>query len=384
MLIGIVGPSAVRALARRVLTIRQILRQEPLDLVVLIDNPGLNFHFARVASRPGVAWSITSRRSSGRGGRAACGGSSVAWTTWCHPAVRGSCTAAPAFPARSSGIRCWMRWRRPTIGPPAGHLRPAARGVRDRPPAGEPRRRSPRAPAGHAGGVRLLQGQGRSLKAILAVAETVDPDEIKRRCDGAGLDVRLVARDPNGVMAAADLLFIASGTASLQAAIIGTPMVIVYRCPGSLPARASAGPGPQHRSRQPRRRPDVHSGTHPASRHAGPSGRSGAANPRRRVLSRSDAGRDGPRAGLARDARSVWPRGGCGARAASPPGGERAMKLYIRLLQYLRPYWVRLMAAAVFRAAGCLYRRLCLARASRSRRDLHQQEPTWLISCRWR
>jgi len=51
--IGIVGPSAVRALARRVLTIRQILRQEPLDLVVLIDNPGLNFHFARVAKHAG-------------------------------------------------------------------------------------------------------------------------------------------------------------------------------------------------------------------------------------------------------------------------------------------------------------------------------------------
>ncbi|PYP19203.1 MAG: hypothetical protein DMD53_14740 [Gemmatimonadetes bacterium] len=77
----------------------------------------------------------------------------------------------------------------------------------------------------------MLQGQGRSLKAILAVAETVDQDEIKRLCDGAGLDVRLVARDPNGVMAAADLLFIASGTASLQAAIIGTPMVIVYKVP---------------------------------------------------------------------------------------------------------------------------------------------------------
>ena len=78
---------------------------------------------------------------------------------------------------------------------------------------------------------RLLQGQGRSLKVILAVAETVDPDEIKRLCEGAGLDVRLVARDPNGVMAAADVLFIASGTATLQAAIIGTPMVIVYKLP---------------------------------------------------------------------------------------------------------------------------------------------------------
>src|SRR5438128_11288564 len=51
--IGIAGPSAVRALARRVLAIRRMLRRDPLDLVVLIDNPGLNFHFARVAKRAG-------------------------------------------------------------------------------------------------------------------------------------------------------------------------------------------------------------------------------------------------------------------------------------------------------------------------------------------
>src|SRR5437899_2791719 len=51
--IGIAGPAAVRALARRVLAIRRMLRRDPLDLVVLIDNPGLNFHFARVAKRAG-------------------------------------------------------------------------------------------------------------------------------------------------------------------------------------------------------------------------------------------------------------------------------------------------------------------------------------------
>src|SRR5437879_13112669 len=51
--IGIAGPSAVRALARRVLTIRRMVRRDPFDLVVLIDNPGLNFHFARVAKRAG-------------------------------------------------------------------------------------------------------------------------------------------------------------------------------------------------------------------------------------------------------------------------------------------------------------------------------------------
>src|SRR5437879_13714451 len=51
--IGIAGPSAVRALARRVLTIRRMVRRDPFALVILIDNPGLNFHFARVAKRAG-------------------------------------------------------------------------------------------------------------------------------------------------------------------------------------------------------------------------------------------------------------------------------------------------------------------------------------------
>ncbi|MEK6694245.1 MAG: lipid-A-disaccharide synthase, partial [Nitrospirota bacterium] len=77
---------------------------------------------------------------------------------------------------------------------------------------------------------RLLQRE-RPLRLILAVADTVDQAAIKRACDEAGLDVRLVTRDPDGVMAASDLLFIASGTATLQAAIIGTPMVIAYKMP---------------------------------------------------------------------------------------------------------------------------------------------------------
>jgi lipid-A-disaccharide synthase len=77
---------------------------------------------------------------------------------------------------------------------------------------------------------RLLQ-RDRAVRLILAVAETVSQETIKRMCDEAGLDVRLVPQDPNGVMAASDLLFIASGTATLQAAIIGTPMVIAYKLP---------------------------------------------------------------------------------------------------------------------------------------------------------
>ena len=45
------------------------------------------------------------------------------------------------------------------------------------------------------------------------------------------LKVRIIQNSPNEVMAASDLLFVNSGTATLQAAIIGTPMIIMYRVP---------------------------------------------------------------------------------------------------------------------------------------------------------
>ena len=50
---GLIGLSAIRAMVQRVRAIRRVLKAEAWDLVVLIDNPGLNFHFARVAKAAG-------------------------------------------------------------------------------------------------------------------------------------------------------------------------------------------------------------------------------------------------------------------------------------------------------------------------------------------
>jgi len=231
--IGIAGPSAVRALARRVLAIRRILRRDPLDLVVLIDNPGLNFHFARVAKRAGhrVVYYIAPQLWAWRPRR----------MRWIQRRVDYVVVILPFEVElyRRAGVPCAF------VGHPLlDEVAPSYDRDRLRAAYGLPREACVIGllPGSRAGEVRallpvmleaarLLQGRGRSLKVILAVAETVDPDEIKRLCEGVGLDVRLVARDPNGVMAGADVLFIASGTATLQAAIIGTPMVIVYKLP---------------------------------------------------------------------------------------------------------------------------------------------------------
>jgi len=52
-LVGLVGLSAVRAIIQRVLAVRRVLKAEPWDLVVFIDNPGLNMRLARMAKAAG-------------------------------------------------------------------------------------------------------------------------------------------------------------------------------------------------------------------------------------------------------------------------------------------------------------------------------------------
>ncbi len=230
--IGLVGPAAARTLVKRVLTLRKILRREPLDLVVLIDNPGLNFHFARIARRAGlrVLYYIAPQLWAWRPGR----------MRWMQRRVDHVVVILPFEEElyRRAGVPCTF------VGHPLlDDVAPSYDRDRLRATYGIPRDACVIGllPGSRTGEVkdllpvfldaaRLLQ-QGRPLRLILAVAETVEQEAIKRMCDEAGLDVRLVLRDPDGVMAVSDLLFIASGTATLQAAIIGTPMVIAYRLP---------------------------------------------------------------------------------------------------------------------------------------------------------
>ena len=76
--------------------------------------------------------------------------------------------------------------------------------------------------------VRNIQSRFPNLQAILAQANSIS-DAVLARFLGESDHVRVIKGQPNEVMAASDLLLIASGTATLQAALIGTPMVIVYR-----------------------------------------------------------------------------------------------------------------------------------------------------------
>ena len=74
----------------------------------------------------------------------------------------------------------------------------------------------------------IIQRQYLRLQIVLAQSDSVS-DSLLKKYLGHSSSVRLIKGKPNEVIAASDLVLVASGTATLQAALIGTPMIIVYR-----------------------------------------------------------------------------------------------------------------------------------------------------------
>jgi lipid-A-disaccharide synthase len=77
---------------------------------------------------------------------------------------------------------------------------------------------------------KLLTHYGQA-QFLIAQAPNISASLIHEAMATPGITVQIIPHGSNEVMAASDLLFIASGTATLQAAIIGTPMIIAYRVP---------------------------------------------------------------------------------------------------------------------------------------------------------
>jgi lipid-A-disaccharide synthase len=75
---------------------------------------------------------------------------------------------------------------------------------------------------------QLLARRDPGLRWALGLAPTVDRGWIEEAVGASGLPVRLTTATYD-VMQAADVLLVASGTATLEAALFGTPMVMVYR-----------------------------------------------------------------------------------------------------------------------------------------------------------
>ncbi len=64
---------------------------------------------------------------------------------------------------------------------------------------------------------------------ILPVANTLNTEDIKDRIKSNAVDIKIVEGKSYDVMNCCDFLIIASGSATLEAALLGCPMVIIYK-----------------------------------------------------------------------------------------------------------------------------------------------------------
>ena len=78
-----------------------------------------------------------------------------------------------------------------------------------------------------AGALRLLRERRPDLQLALAVAPSLDPRLFDREL--AGLPVTRVAGHTHALLSAASAGIVASGTATVEAALLDLPMVVVYR-----------------------------------------------------------------------------------------------------------------------------------------------------------
>ncbi|GIW55096.1 MAG: lipid-A-disaccharide synthase [Nitrospiraceae bacterium] len=232
-IIGLIGPSAVAVMLRRILAVRRVLRTESFDLVVLIDNPGLNLHFARVAKAAGrrVLYYIAPQIWAWRPRR----------IKWIQRRVDHVVVILPFEEPlyRRAGVRCTF----------VGH--PLLDAVAPSLDQAELRKRFgvDRAvtvigllPGSREAEVRsllpvMLEAAGRlaserpGVEFLLAQASSIQDNLMRELLADAPVPVRVQRDQANEVMAASDLLFVASGTATLQAAVVGAPMILLYRVP---------------------------------------------------------------------------------------------------------------------------------------------------------
>jgi len=229
--IGIIGPGQLRSAIRTYIALTRFLRREFLDVVVFIDNPGMNLRLARVAARAGHrvvyyiapqiwAWAASRIRLISRVvdrvivilpfEEALYRRAGVPCEFVGHPLLD---AMAPSYDRADLRKRFGFDATTLVIG-----LLP---GSRER----EVRSLLPVMMQAAARLARLHPG----LQLAAAQAPSIRDGLIEELSAGADVDVRIIRDQPHEVMAAADLLLVASGTATLQAAVIGTPMVIAYR-----------------------------------------------------------------------------------------------------------------------------------------------------------
>ena len=75
----------------------------------------------------------------------------------------------------------------------------------------------------------MLSFKHKSLKCILPLASTVSPNLVEKEIDHSPLEIKLIQGKIYEALVACDIVLVASGTVTLETAILGTPMIIAYK-----------------------------------------------------------------------------------------------------------------------------------------------------------
>jgi lipid-A-disaccharide synthase len=79
------------------------------------------------------------------------------------------------------------------------------------------------------GAAEILSSRYAGLKCVLPVAQTISHDLIRSMTGRSSLEIITAPKDIYRALAVCDMAMVASGTATLETAIMGVPMVIAYR-----------------------------------------------------------------------------------------------------------------------------------------------------------
>ncbi|MFO0773122.1 MAG: lipid-A-disaccharide synthase [Nitrospiraceae bacterium] len=228
---GLAGLSVLKTGYDNYKLIADYVQREPVDAVVLVDNSGMNLRLARVAKGAGrrVIYYVAPQIWASRPYRmrtirqavdlvlaifpfepALYAAAGVACTFVGHPLLDQVGTDYPVADLRR---QFGLRADGPVIGLlPGSRLREVDMLL---PPMLEAAAR--------------LRDEFPASQYVLAQASSIARDVLDRYLAGTGLPVTVIEGQPSEVMAVADVLMVASGTATLQAAIVGTPMVLTYK-----------------------------------------------------------------------------------------------------------------------------------------------------------
>ena len=79
------------------------------------------------------------------------------------------------------------------------------------------------------GAAKILTGKRPGLQFVLPLAETLDESAVDPILQSSPISVRIVRHDMLEAVQLADIVIAASGTATLETALLGKPMVIIYK-----------------------------------------------------------------------------------------------------------------------------------------------------------